>query len=58
MEIGKGIEREMERSEKDGMRKGRHLERTRVHELIRTECVRFLSMLYSNQMTRDTMEQV
>ena len=47
--IGKGIRREMKRSGKDEMRKGRHLERTRVHELIRTKCKRFLSMLYSNQ---------
>ena len=30
-------------------RKGRHLERTRVHELIRTKCKRFLSMLYRDQ---------
>ena len=34
---------------KDEMRKRRHLGRTRVHELIRTECMRFLSMLNSNQ---------
>ena len=48
MEIGKGIGREMKRSGKDEMRKGRHLERTRVHKLIRTKCKRFLSMLYGN----------
>ena len=49
MKIGKGTGREMKRSGKDEMRKGRHLERTRVHELIRTECMKFISMLYSNQ---------
>ena len=49
MEIGKGIGRKKTRSGKDEMRKGRHLERTRVYELIRTKCKRFLSMLYSNQ---------
>ena len=43
MEIGKGNRK------RDKMRKGRHLGRTRVHELIRTECMRFLPTLYSNQ---------
>ena len=43
------IEREVKLSGKYEMRKGRHLERTRVHELMRTKCKRFLSMLYGNQ---------
>ena len=43
MGIGKGNKK------RDEMRKGRHLGRTRVHELIRTKCKRFLSKLYSNQ---------
>ena len=50
----------MERNEKgrNKIREGRHYRKHDLHELIRTECRRFLSMLYSNQMTKDTMEQV
>ena len=56
---GKKWELRSEAKQNGKQRRGKvGLERTRVHELIRTECMSFLSMLYSNQITKDTMEQV
>ena len=39
---GKEVEGEMKRRGTNEMREGRHLERTRVHGLIRTKCMKFL----------------